>query len=176
MRVYKVYGFRAIQMEISDILDLPIPFQYFHIMSLMLMVNCTLWSYGMGTYPSYISSVIFFCALLIFMGMRELAAALADPFGEDEVDFPINMWMNEAIRNVQQQLEYEFDLEEELAKEHSSLIELIGTQGVNLFLDDGLTIEQKKDQLREHILLAYCGSSHGCGNQLMVAARLSEFS
>merc|ERR1719198_105850 len=29
----------------------------------------------------------------MFQGIRELSAALSDPFGSDEVDFPVNAWL-----------------------------------------------------------------------------------
>jgi len=84
---------RKEQVQIEDAINMPMPFQYFHIMNLMLTINFTLWAYGMGMYWSYIASVIFVFSLLIFLGMKELSAALSDPFGDDVVDFPLNDWI-----------------------------------------------------------------------------------
>jgi len=83
------------QTAVQDSIKMPIPFQYFHMMSLMLSVNFILWSYGMALYASWIASVIYCFSLLIFFGMKELSAALSDPFGDDEVDFPLNIWIEE---------------------------------------------------------------------------------
>jgi len=40
-----------------------------------------------------------FVALLVFTGLREVSAALSNPFGEDDLDFPIDEYMH-AIRNI----------------------------------------------------------------------------
>mmetsp|Transcript_86055 Transcript_86055/g.196284 ORF Transcript_86055/g.196284 Transcript_86055/m.196284 type:complete len:419 (+) Transcript_86055:78-1334(+) len=84
---------RRSQVQIDDQIKMPMPFQIFHICSLMLTINFTLWAYGMGMYQTSIATIIFFFTLLIFLGMKELSAALADPFGDDVVDFPLNAWL-----------------------------------------------------------------------------------
>merc|ERR1712194_671806 len=51
---------------------------------------------------------VFFMAQLIFMGMMELASQLADPFGDDEVDFPIKKWLGHFFESAAVLLEYDF--------------------------------------------------------------------
>ncbi len=75
----KLFALRATQCVIDDILRLQLPFQYFHIMNLMLLVNLTLLGYGMGVYPGYLSSVSYIVTLFIFMGMREVSAGVLRP-------------------------------------------------------------------------------------------------
>merc|ERR1719469_975646 len=62
-------------------------------MNLMLMLNLLLWAYSLGCQQSYFAPVIYFFVQMMFQGIRELSTALSDPFGDDEVDFPINDWI-----------------------------------------------------------------------------------
>lgn len=117
----QTHKFRNLQCEIQDTVELMMPFQYFHITSLMLAINLFLWAYGMGCTESYISTVIFFFALLIFMGMKELSDAFSDPFGDDEVDFPVFQWLNETMQSTVALLETQFDFASECDREQLQL-------------------------------------------------------
>ena len=39
---------RKCQAEVVQLFDLPMPFQYFHIMNLMLLLNFVLWAYSLA--------------------------------------------------------------------------------------------------------------------------------
>lgn len=67
----------------------PIPYPYYHLMNFILLFNIMLLATFTGLYRSYISVVPFTIALLIYMGLREVSCALADPFGKDSLDFPV---------------------------------------------------------------------------------------
>lgn len=102
----KVLKARDYQQEVWDTQQLPVPFQYFHLLNVMLTVNIVLWAYVMGVTQAYSATICFFFAELIFMGMVEMAGALADPFGSDEVDFPVNKWLSECFHYVVVVLNY----------------------------------------------------------------------
>lgn len=106
-RVYKV---RKAQAEVCQILDLPMPFQYFHIMNLMLMLNLVLWAYSLGCQDSFFAPVIYGFVQMMFQGIRELSTALSDPFGDDEVDFPVTQWMIAVYARMYGVLEDPFDI------------------------------------------------------------------
>lgn len=89
----KLLAYRSLQQEIVTTLQLPVPFQYFHILCVMISINLFFWAYVMGVTYSIFAPFVFSFAMLIFMGMMELASQLSDPFGEDEVDFPIKHWL-----------------------------------------------------------------------------------
>lgn len=91
--------------EIVDTLQLPVPFQYFHILSVMILVNIALWCYKMALNYSVITIFVFLLAQVIFMGMLELAVQLSCPFGDDDVDFPLDAWINEVFRRGAQYIE-----------------------------------------------------------------------
>lgn len=97
----KLRNVRKDKQEIVDTLFLQLPFQYFHILNIMVQMNLLVWAYGMAITDSIIGPIVYFFATLIFMGLMELANQLADPYGEDETDFPIDAWMTQMlIRNV----------------------------------------------------------------------------
>merc|ERR1739845_187245 len=69
------------------------PFQYFHIMNLMLFLNLFLWAYSLGCQDSLFAPIIYMFVQMMFQGLRELSTALSDPYGTDEVDFDLNDWI-----------------------------------------------------------------------------------
>eukprot|EP00928_Gymnodinium_smaydae_P062815 TRINITY_DN46587_c0_g1_i1.p1 TRINITY_DN46587_c0_g1~~TRINITY_DN46587_c0_g1_i1.p1 ORF type:complete len:388 (+),score=73.49 TRINITY_DN46587_c0_g1_i1:224-1387(+) len=88
----RVYRLRSCQAQVVAIIHLPMPFQYFHIMNLMLVLNLVLWAYALGCQESFFAPVIYMFVQMMFQGIRELSTALSDPFGDDEVDFPTLDW------------------------------------------------------------------------------------
>lgn len=106
----QMYKVRHCQTIVTQTMELPMPFQYFHIMNLMLVLNLVLWAYSLGCQDSYFAPIIYMFVQMMFQGIRELSTSLADPFGEDEVDFDINDWMKRLYCRVHSILEDEFDV------------------------------------------------------------------
>jgi len=106
----RVYRVRTSQEDVRQILDLPMPFQYFHIMNLMLILNLVLWAYSLGCQESWWAPVIYMFVQMMFQGIRELSTALSDPFGDDEVDFPVTEWMIAVYARMYGILEDPFDI------------------------------------------------------------------
>mmetsp|Transcript_15922 Transcript_15922/g.32322 ORF Transcript_15922/g.32322 Transcript_15922/m.32322 type:complete len:381 (+) Transcript_15922:90-1232(+) len=137
--VDKLLKSRILEQAVVDTIELPMPFQYFHLLNMMVVVNLLLWAYGMGTSASLFAPVTFFFAALIFMGMLELAAALSDPFGDDEVDFPVVDWLNEFLENTIVLLEFDcpITMEDRLQKETPMRP---GKRHLNLFVQENLSL------------------------------------
>mmetsp|Transcript_47144 Transcript_47144/g.102593 ORF Transcript_47144/g.102593 Transcript_47144/m.102593 type:complete len:378 (+) Transcript_47144:45-1178(+) len=110
----KVFKIRRNGDEIIQIMDLPMPFQYFHILNLMLSINLILWGYGMGCMDTFFAPAIYFVTTLIFLGMRELSGVLSNPFGDDEVDFPLTTWLLDVYNDVVYLLEHSFACDEDV--------------------------------------------------------------
>uniref|UniRef100_A0A7S2NND7 Uncharacterized protein n=1 Tax=Zooxanthella nutricula TaxID=1333877 RepID=A0A7S2NND7_9DINO len=91
--------------EMADVARLPIPFQYYHLVCLMVVICALSWALQIGIDCSYGGIIIFFVAELIFIGMIQLASQLADPFGDDDVDFPVAKWMCECFAACEAALE-----------------------------------------------------------------------
>lgn len=97
-----------LQTQIADTMQLPFPFAYFHLLNAMIVVNLAFWSYGFGMTHSPLMSFVYVCSALIFMGMMELASELADPFGNDDVDFPVGVWAANLVERLALLVEYDF--------------------------------------------------------------------
>jgi predicted membrane chloride channel (bestrophin family) len=88
---------RANEQELLKVVALPIPFQYYHLLNAMVLINLFLWGYAMAICDSMFASLIYVMASIIFMGMLELADELVMPFGDDEVDFPVKDWLDNLL-------------------------------------------------------------------------------
>merc|ERR1719198_1727855 len=62
----------------------------------------------MGLSESIFAPTVYLFAELIFIGMVELSSQLSDPFGQDEVDFPINDWLSLFIGSASVFIEQEY--------------------------------------------------------------------
>jgi len=59
----------------------------------LMMINFTLYCVAFLLLQSWISPVPMFLVTLITTGVREVSCALANPFGDDEVDFPVQKYI-----------------------------------------------------------------------------------
>lgn len=91
---------RDLMQDIIDTVRLPLPFQYFHLLNMMIVVNLILWGYGMALTHSIFGPMVYFLAATIFMGMMELSTQLSDPFGTDATDFPLDEWLDSLVKKV----------------------------------------------------------------------------
>ena len=78
---------------ILDRISLPVPFAYYHIVHLLTVFNYFLYSYAYLNMDSYLSPVCMLVTVAVLSGTRNLAARLADPFGEDGWDLPVMKFM-----------------------------------------------------------------------------------
>lgn len=108
----RLYVLRSCMADVANIMDLPMPFQYFHIMNMMLVLNLVLWAYALGCQDSLFAPLIYMFVQMMFQGIRELSTALSNPFGDDEVDFPINDWMAQLYSRMFALLEDDFTIDQ----------------------------------------------------------------
>lgn len=80
--------------KVAHIIALPIPFPYYHLVNVILVLNFLVLGMGLATLEVYASIFVYFAAVLIFMSIREVSVQLSDPFGLDEVDFPIAKFLD----------------------------------------------------------------------------------
>jgi len=85
-----VFKLRAAAYAVRQNLAMPIPLPYFHSLNWLLNFNYTLYTVALLYHESNLTPIVLFIGIVITAGMREVAAALANPFGDDDVDFPIH--------------------------------------------------------------------------------------
>lgn len=91
---------RTQQQDVADTLKLQVPFQYFHLLSIMICMNLCMWAYSMALTDSWFAPVVYVFCSLIFIGMMDLASQLSDPFGDDVVDFNVDSWVSDTFKLV----------------------------------------------------------------------------
>ena len=95
------YDLRKHCSEIYATLRQPVPFAYFHLLNLMVIVNLLLLAYGMaGLGPAPVTIACFTIVCVVFIGLRDLAVSMANPFGEDEIDFKFESFLAGSYTNA----------------------------------------------------------------------------
>eukprot|EP00462_Mataza_sp_D1_P024311 CAMPEP_0175129344 /NCGR_PEP_ID=MMETSP0087-20121206/5416_1 /TAXON_ID=136419 /ORGANISM="Unknown Unknown, Strain D1" /LENGTH=367 /DNA_ID=CAMNT_0016411475 /DNA_START=78 /DNA_END=1181 /DNA_ORIENTATION=- len=103
----------------SDLMQLesfslePIPFAYYHFLNLLMSLYGPLLSWEMmfrmkggATYGVFLAVPMYIVILLVLLGLRNLAAHMSDPFGIDEVDFPIHLFVTSPYLEHREHLGY----------------------------------------------------------------------
>lgn len=78
----------------------PIPYPYFHILNYVMVMNFLMMALAMATFGNLFSLVAYGFGIMVYMGLREVSIALADPFGQDDVDFQITSFMDYTFDHV----------------------------------------------------------------------------
>jgi len=87
--------------EIVNTMTQPIPFPYYHTLTLMLSLNLLLIAYSSAIeFNTMMTIPCFFIIVLVCLGLKETAVALADPFGGDDVDFETEVYMANMLANT----------------------------------------------------------------------------
>lgn len=84
-------------------LRMPVPFAYFHVLKVLIFVSLFIVGYALleleqGHYMLSFAIYLVICTILI--GMQAIAVAMSDPFGDDDTDFDIELFMSEAYDNA----------------------------------------------------------------------------
>ena len=79
-------------------LGMPVPMPYFHSLAVLQNINFAIYSYALCSFQSFMTPIILFVVILITVGMRGVAVALSNPYGKDDVDFPVNKWVVAQLR------------------------------------------------------------------------------
>ena len=79
---------------LPNTLDMPIPFPYYHALCALMFINYALYTVTFLEMDSWITPVAVFLIVAVTTGVRELSSSLANPFGDDEVDFNSSRFMH----------------------------------------------------------------------------------
>mmetsp|Transcript_16585 Transcript_16585/g.35736 ORF Transcript_16585/g.35736 Transcript_16585/m.35736 type:complete len:360 (+) Transcript_16585:139-1218(+) len=96
----KLLAIREESQSTIDTVKFVIPFPYFHLLNLVLLVKLLILAYGYGLMNSIFAPVGYLVSSLIFCGVMELSSQLQDPFGLDDVDFPTGRWHFELMMTM----------------------------------------------------------------------------
>jgi predicted membrane chloride channel (bestrophin family) len=96
----------TLQIRLHDTTSLPVPFQYFHLLTLMVCMNLVLWSFELAMDNHLFSPIVFFAMEVVYIGMLDIAVQLSNPFGTDSVDFDTHQWLLQSFRTTVALMEY----------------------------------------------------------------------
>jgi len=97
------FTFRGHCGQINNWLKQPVPFPYFHVLTLLLVLDMSLISYGLATMLSTsipFAVLVYVVILLAFLGLKEVAVAMSDPFGDDAIDFDLEAMLSASYKNA----------------------------------------------------------------------------
>ena len=80
--------------QIANLIKQPVPWAYFHLLNVMVYIVLSLVAYilvPLAKWPVTMFTYVIIC--LIFLGLKNLAVSMADPFGEEVTDFQIEKYL-----------------------------------------------------------------------------------
>jgi len=80
---------------ITNTVALPIPYPYWHMLVLIMIVNYAFFAVAFLDMDAYITPMIMFLTVLLLSAFREMSIQLVNPFGHDEVDFPVSKYITD---------------------------------------------------------------------------------
>mmetsp|Transcript_20397 Transcript_20397/g.45727 ORF Transcript_20397/g.45727 Transcript_20397/m.45727 type:complete len:341 (+) Transcript_20397:139-1161(+) len=98
--VNKFTQMRQAQQEMVDQVRFTFPKLYVHLAELTLFACLVILGYSMALTMSIWGTVAYFTLLFVFLGLVELGNQLQNPFGDDEIDFPMARWLQDVAEHV----------------------------------------------------------------------------
>lgn len=90
--------------DVGYLIAMPIPFAYFHLMNVTLVFNLLVYGIVLSLARSFYTIPVYALMVIGIMGVKMTSSALADPFGQDPVDFPVPEFINHAYDRAISQL------------------------------------------------------------------------
>ena len=97
-----VLKFKSCCGQATNLLKMPVPFAYFHVLKLLLIISLALTSYALVELEHaqvLMSMVVFIIIDTIMIGLQAVAVAMSDPFGDDDIDFDLESFLRGAYDN-----------------------------------------------------------------------------
>ena len=87
--------------QITNLLKQPVPYAYFHLLNVGSVLTLSLIAYGfVGLASPYISIIAYMLLAFMILGIKQIAISMADPFGDDEVDFKLEKFLASTYQNA----------------------------------------------------------------------------
>jgi len=95
------FAFRGHCGQITNWLKEPVPLPYFCFLYLLLLIDLVLLSLGLVSldFGRALTLLSFLAVLVTFLGLKNVAVAMSDPFGDDYSDFNIEGMLSTAVKN-----------------------------------------------------------------------------
>jgi len=97
------FKFRTESSSTFALLNAPVPFAYFHVLKLLMVLSLLIISYALIDLlagEALLSYIVFGLSSLVMIGLSELAIAMSDPFGDDQADFNLEAFLESVYDNA----------------------------------------------------------------------------
>eukprot|EP00658_Telonema_sp_P-2_P003857 TRINITY_DN11441_c0_g2_i16.p1 TRINITY_DN11441_c0_g2~~TRINITY_DN11441_c0_g2_i16.p1 ORF type:complete len:367 (-),score=121.44 TRINITY_DN11441_c0_g2_i16:522-1622(-) len=87
--------------QVTYTYQMPVPFAYYHIISFLTVTVCVLWTFALASDTGINSWIAVFPWLVVmfgYLGMREVAIQMAEPFGDDDCDLPVDNYVTNVMK------------------------------------------------------------------------------
>lgn len=147
------------------IIQQPVPFAYFHILKVQMLMVLVLIGYSLTCVFEgewYFSILAFSIASFVLIGLQEIAVGMADPFGSDDMDFETQKLIETTYINVLGYLREDFQVRSVVGVRQLkpdglvNPLHLEGRDASRLFCDSlfAPTQEEQEEQEKEPVLKA----------------------
>jgi len=138
--------------SLLNVMKQPVPWPYFHLLNLMVLLVLTLVAYGLvGLGHVALTTTVHAVICTIFIGLKNLSVALSDPFGDDTTDFQVEVFLGGSYKNALAHLKDEY-----ITYGHKV------PDGLHNPLVDGDMAYKERDKLSvDHSFLAMAGGAVG---------------
>eukprot|EP00929_Paragymnodinium_shiwhaense_P088320 TRINITY_DN48616_c0_g1_i3.p1 TRINITY_DN48616_c0_g1~~TRINITY_DN48616_c0_g1_i3.p1 ORF type:complete len:415 (+),score=69.14 TRINITY_DN48616_c0_g1_i3:372-1616(+) len=82
--------------QVDEEVRMYIPYQYFHLVNAMVLINLFAFAYRIGATLSFFAPIVYFVVSGILLGLLGLSAKLSDPLGKGS-DLPLDEWLAECL-------------------------------------------------------------------------------
>mmetsp|Transcript_113 Transcript_113/g.238 ORF Transcript_113/g.238 Transcript_113/m.238 type:complete len:381 (+) Transcript_113:44-1186(+) len=128
----RIVHFHDAQRILWQINSMPVPYVYFHLVNSMISCQGFLGAISMAETPSIVGPISFSLSFALFVGMLEVAKAMSDPFGNGDVDYPLEDWFeafteNNAGMQAQKVVLDDFTASLEQSKQRTASTKLLST-------------------------------------------------
>lgn len=89
--------------QAEALMRMPVPYAYFHVLKLLLIISLSMTSYALVELENHfpiVSYVVFMLICTIMLGLQNIAVAMSDPFGSDDLDFDLDAFLKSAFDNA----------------------------------------------------------------------------
>lgn len=95
-----ILAMRGAMNAVSYQAQMPVPFPYYHIITVITFGFIIPYSYACAflTTSTCLSWIVWIVPVFGFAGMREVAMDMADPFGDDDTDLPVDAYVNNIMK------------------------------------------------------------------------------
>jgi len=93
---------RELMNDIVFEFQMPIPLAYYHLITLLTLTVTVLYSFAAGseTATNSLFGLVYLTSIIGLLGIREVGMQMAEPFGDDDTDLPVDMYVMNALEFV----------------------------------------------------------------------------